>query len=36
MIENLCLRYHALPSQILQEDVSVLRMIDLLNTGKKK
>ena len=35
LIENLCLHYHALPSQIVQEDVSLLKMHQLLSEGKK-
>lgn len=33
MIDNLCQRYHCLPSEILAEDVSVLRMIETVLEG---
>ena len=36
MIENLALHYSTTPSQILKEDVSVLRMLELINVGNKK
>ena len=36
MIEGLALHYNTTPSQILKEDVSVLRMLELLSVGKKK
>jgi len=36
MIEGLALHYNTTPSQILKEDVSVLRMLELINVGKKK
>ena len=34
MIESFCVHYHALPSQIMQEDISLLRMHQMLNVGK--
>tara|TARA_R100001082_G_scaffold100871_1_gene70185 strand:+ start:341 stop:454 length:114 start_codon:yes stop_codon:yes gene_type:complete len=34
MIESFCMHYHVLPSQIMQEDISLLRMHQMLNVGK--
>ena len=36
IIESLALHYSATPSQILKEDVSVLKMLELLNVDKQK
>ena len=36
LIESLALHYNTTPSHVLQEDVSVLRMLELLNVNKKK
>tara|TARA_R110000765_G_scaffold65874_1_gene127669 strand:+ start:573 stop:686 length:114 start_codon:yes stop_codon:yes gene_type:complete len=36
MVDGLCSKYNALPSEVLKEDVSVLRMLDLLHLKDKK
>ena len=33
MIDGLCVRYSCLPSQLLREDVSLLRMLTILSMG---
>ena len=35
-IEALCMHYHVLPSQILQEDMTLLRMRELLSIDSEK
>ena len=34
MIDNLCQRYSCLPSQVLAEDVSVLRLVATVMEGE--
>ena len=33
MIDGLCRRYRALPSQVLKEDAAILRMLAVLDAG---
>ena len=34
IIDGLCQRYSCLPSQVLAEDVGILRMLDIVTQGK--
>jgi hypothetical protein len=34
IIDGLCQRYSCLPSQVLAEDVGILRMLDIVSQGK--
>jgi len=34
IVDGLCQRYNCLPSQIMNEDVGVLRMLDIVSQGK--
>jgi hypothetical protein len=34
IIDGLCQRYSCLPSQVLAEDVGLLRMLDIVTQGK--
>ena len=34
IIDGLCQRYNCLPSQVMNEDVGILRMLDIVGKGK--
>jgi len=34
IIDGLCQRYSCLPSQVMAEDVGILRMLDIVGQGK--
>ena len=33
IVDNICQRYSWLPSQVMEEDVGILRMLDIIEQG---